>query len=116
MPIETTFRNIVALQSDLADLLRDVHDLRVHGRPTLSPLNEAPLLEDWSAAALFTPCLTGSVTGHPLLGSRPRIRTSQLVAFDIERGWARTWSRYYRLGHDAITAPQQRRPSPDVLH
>jgi hypothetical protein len=98
MPIETPFRNMIDLQNDLADLLRDVRDVRVHGRPTLSSLTSAPWLGDWSHAALFSPCLVGEVAGHPLLGDRPRVHTSQLIVFDAEGGWARTWSRFYRLG------------------
>lgn len=98
MPIETPFQNILALQNALADLSHDIHDIRVHGRPSHSALVNAPWLENWSSAALFSPCLLGEVTGHPLLGNRPRIHTSQLMILDTEQGWARTWSRFYRLG------------------
>jgi hypothetical protein len=41
--------------------------------------------------------LVGRVEGHPVLGSR-WIRTSQLHHFDELRSFARTLSRYYRLG------------------
>ena len=43
------------------------------------------------------PCLLGDIQGHPLLRG-PRIETSELWAFAPELGWARTMSRFYRLG------------------
>jgi hypothetical protein len=99
MTIETPFRNIIDLQDALTDLSHDIDDICVHGRPYhFSSLANAPTLENWSFAALFSPCLIGEVTGHPLLGDRPSIHTSQLMVLDAERGWARTWSRFYRLG------------------
>ena len=98
MPIETPFWNIFALESALFALSHDIHELRAYGRPSQSSLSNAPRLENWCSAALFSPCLVGEVTGHPLLGDRPRIHTSQLMVMDAERGWARSWSRFYRLG------------------
>lgn len=60
---------------------------------------QAPVLSDWKAA--ISPglhvMLWGEVTDHPLLGTAS-ITTSQLVAIDPEAGWARTASRWYRLG------------------
>lgn len=41
--------------------------------------------------------LTGRVTGHPLLGDT-RIRTSALVHVSSDQIWARTLSRWYKLG------------------
>lgn len=98
MPIETPFQNITDLENSLADLLRDIREIRVLGRPKPSALCDAPRLDDWSHAALFGPCLLGRVSGHPLLGERPHIHTSHLIVIDREAGWARTLSRYYRLG------------------
>lgn len=40
----------------------------------------------------------GAVVGHPLLGDLSHIHTSELFAIGEAAGWARTWSRYYRLG------------------
>jgi hypothetical protein len=48
------------------------------------------------------PCLIGRARGQPLPGDRPNFRTSQLIAFDIEQGWARTWSRVYRLDPSSL--------------
>lgn len=68
----------------------------VNGRaPTL---DEAPRLDHWRLAHRSVPMLMGRVHGHPILGNHRQIHTSQLYAMDPEAGWARTPSRYYRLG------------------
>lgn len=60
---------------------------------------ETPVLDRWLRAAQFAPCLVGLSSGHPLLPGRNRfISTSKLWLIDEEHGWARTWSRWYRLG------------------
>lgn len=41
------------------------------------------------------------VTGHPTLGDAPLSHSSLLVWIDEELGWARTLSRFYRLGEKA---------------
>jgi hypothetical protein len=79
--------------------------------PSPLELERAPLLEDWrvviahtqndAAPFQFLAVLTGSVTGHPLLGDTRTIRTSQLVWLDPNRQWARTFNRVYRLGKRA---------------
>ena len=54
-----------------------------------------------SAAAIGTdscPRLYGRVTGHPRLREGARIYTSPYFQVDPEAGWARTWSRIYKLG------------------
>ncbi|WP_354670364.1 DUF6634 family protein [Paracoccus sp. TOH] len=67
--------------------------------PSQADLAQAPVLSDWKAA--ISPCghimLWGEVTDHPLLGNAS-IHTSQLIAIDPKAGWARTASRWYRLG------------------
>ena len=75
--------------------------------PSGADLAQAPVLSDWKAA--ISPdghiMLWGKVTDHPLLGNAS-IHTSQLIAIDPEAGWARTASRWYRLGRsiDALEA------------
>ncbi|WJS83919.1 DUF6634 family protein [Paracoccus sp. TOH] len=75
--------------------------------PSDADLAQAPVLSDWKAA--ISPdrhmMLWGEVTDHPLLGNAS-IHTSQLIAIDPEAGWARTASRWYRLGRsiDALAA------------
>lgn len=75
--------------------------------PSKADLAQAPVLSDWKAA--ISPgghvMLWGEVINHPLLGNAS-ITTSQLIAINPEAGWARTASRWYRLGRsiDAFEA------------
>ncbi|MBN8975949.1 MAG: hypothetical protein J0I08_05670 [Rhizobiales bacterium] len=98
MAIVAPFKNLAFLEDQLTALTLDIRNLRVIGKPHLSDLEAAPILEGWALGELVAPCLLGAVIGHPLLGSRPHIHTSQLVVMDTDLGWARTWSRFYRLG------------------
>lgn len=81
----------------LENLVSDLRAIRAGTGPTQSELQYAPLLDLYRLQPYVTFCLSGRVTGHPLLGDT-QIHTSQLWAFDRKRGWARTFSRYYRLG------------------
>ncbi|RWR32603.1 ATP-dependent Lon protease [Sinirhodobacter populi] len=67
--------------------------------PSASDLADAPQLDHWMAMREFTGriVLFGDVTGHPLLHDTG-IVTSQLFGIDAKTGWARTLSRWYRLG------------------
>ena len=73
--------------------------------PSGANLAQAPVLSDWKAAISSGGhiMLWGEVADHPLLGTTS-ITTWQLIAIDAEAGWARTASRWYRLGRslDAI--------------
>jgi hypothetical protein len=61
-------------------------------------LANAPRLEQWHPALVGARlCLCGTVTGHPGLGTGP-ITTSMLMALSEDLTWARTVSRFYRLG------------------
>lgn len=67
--------------------------------PKDSDLAGAPLIEDWVFAHVDGAIvLVGRVTGHPILKSAKLKRTSALLAIDEKAGWARTYSRFYRLG------------------
>ncbi|MEH2562181.1 DUF6634 family protein [Bradyrhizobium sp. AZCC 2289] len=79
--------------------LADDCDRLERGRP-VSPvvLQKAPLLTDWLPA--LTPQgvqLIGRVTGHPRLGDCAAVTTPLWFA-DPDGGWARSLSRFYRLG------------------
>lgn len=67
--------------------------------PTPEDLAMAPILSPWHP--IFTlgaePLLWGHVHGHPILGAR-WITTARLIALDPDGQWARTFSRWYRLG------------------
>ncbi len=68
--------------------------------PSEADLADAPVLSNWSLARVSGDvglALVGSVKGHPRLGDRPAVVTSELVAFVPDQGWAVTRSRVYRL-------------------
>jgi hypothetical protein len=87
-----------SLEGSLTSLLRDVRYLRTGGMPRPADLSAAPVIDQWSYGLVPARCIVGSVRGHPILGNSARIHTSELILIDPEHGWARTWSRYYRLG------------------
>ena len=75
--------------------------------PTLEELDAAPVLGSWRMAQRWSVALAGHVSAHPRLGSGP-ITTSELWALQPHEGWARTFSRWYRLGKQ-----QQPEPPPE---
>ena len=88
----TTIENLRALADDLERMMMFV--------PGEAELEDAPVLEDWSFSYLSHPTLDGTVTGHPLLGSR-EIVTSEVYALDTDFRWVRTANRFFRLGKQA---------------
>lgn len=67
--------------------------------PTEGALAIAPFLDAWEIVrdAFDYTILYGRVVGHPILKG-PAIRTSPLLRLNVPAGWARTYSRVYRLG------------------
>ncbi|NEU97984.1 DUF6634 family protein [Bradyrhizobium uaiense] len=92
------FHSLAPLCRDLEKLVNDLRNSSQGSQPPEAELQASPLLDRWSFAFLPAPCLTGSVHQHPTLGSRPHLHTSELVLIDPHKRWARTWSRFYRLG------------------
>ena len=87
-----------ALTAKLRSLAHDLDQIAIAAAPTAVELAKAPLLVDWrimlSVSGLV---LTGFAAGHPQLGARA-IVTSPLWVLDSKLCWARTLSRFYRLG------------------
>lgn len=74
--------------------------ITVGSAPTTRDLAGAPRLLDWRHCLVPTVerVLIGTSEGHPRLPGRRSIVTSRLLALDARAGWARTASRFYRLG------------------
>lgn len=94
-----------AITSGLTGRLRrladDLDRIAADMAPTSAELAQAPLLVDWRLTVLLSGLsLTGFVAGHPLLGSK-NIVTSPVWVLDPDLAWARTLSRFYRLGVSA---------------
>lgn len=80
-------------------LLRDLRRLQESDLRAINLAADAPILKDHRMSARRTPCLEGSVYGHPILPDGRPIFTSELHAFLEQDGqlYARTLSRWYRL-------------------
>jgi hypothetical protein len=94
---DQTLADFAAQLRRLAD---DVERLAHGAQPSTSDLAAAPLADWWRFTRRETLALIGVVSGHP---SRPdgdprTMVTSEIFALDLERGWARTLSRFYALG------------------
>ena len=89
---------------DLDDIIGRLEGLAVDLRriarreaPTSTELGSAPIVDNWMIDARPRPCLVGDLHGHPTLRG-PMVRTSEVWAIAPDQGWARTLSRFYRLG------------------
>jgi len=72
--------------------------------PDTATLAAAPRIDRWSAILhRDAVCLIGRVTGHPRLREGARATTSPILRIAPAAGWARTWSRTYRLGREDRT-------------
>lgn len=86
----------------LRGLLHDLEEIQAGRFPTDEQLANAPLITAWKLHQRWSTCLTGSIMAHPLLGfTSPGAITSQLWVIDEKQGYARTLSRYYKLGERA---------------
>ena len=65
--------------------------------PGEAQLAEAPLLEEYALDIRAEPNLVGLCYEHPNLRG-PVIKTSGLWVYSTTGNWARTYSRWYRLG------------------
>ncbi|QNQ64443.1 hypothetical protein IB024_16655 (plasmid) [Brucella sp. 6810] len=90
--LATEIETLKALVCDLERLLNGED-------PEQSDLADAPLIENWEFDRRHTTCLVGTFIAHPRLGRIvPNGITSELWYIDPERKYARTFSRFYRLG------------------
>lgn len=86
----------------LLALAADMERVRCGVPPEVMADEESPILDRWILAQRIVPCLAGRSTGHPrLVGEGRLICTSDLWLLSEDRAWARTLSRWYRLGRPA---------------
>lgn len=88
----------------LARLIALADDMKAirSGVPPERLASDPPILERWVLANRPAPCLAGLSLGHPLLPGEARpIVTSDLCLIADDHSWARTLSRWYRLGRPA---------------
>lgn len=75
--------------------LIDLRRLQEGYRPSDEELANGPLLNSWCRLGDH---LVGVVVGHPVVADGHRCITSPVLALAADGTWARTVSRYYRLG------------------
>ena len=86
----------------LTALVADMSALRGGVSPEDLTDGEPPFLDGWVMAHRPIPCLAGLSSGHPrLIGSGRAIATSDLWLMSADQSWARSLSRWYRLGRPA---------------
>lgn len=86
----------------LTALVADMESIRRGVPPQVMAGDGAPVLDRWVVAMRTVPCLAGLSTGHPeLAGENRLIGTSDLWLLSKDHTWARTLSRWYRLGRPA---------------
>nr|WP_314257273.1 DUF6634 family protein [uncultured Devosia sp.] len=86
-----------AIAQRIHALSRDLEAVSKLQAPALRTIAQAPLLEDWHFGQRYEPCLVGRVEGHPERDDGV-IMTSGVYLLDPVMGYARTLSRWYRLG------------------
>ena len=84
--------------------LAALDQLTAGAAPDRHELAAAPRLDGWRRTLVpaVEPALCGHVADHPHLRGRRRVVTSRLLAIDVDAGWARTLSRFYRLGRPGV--------------
>lgn len=92
----------------LESLLVDLERLGNGERPSQEELDASRLLDNYIISLASRPCLIGENHGHPILKGR-LIQTSDLCVAALDRSWARTMSRFYRLGSPAKRETQHGR-------
>ncbi|PWL16594.1 hypothetical protein DKP76_16620 [Falsochrobactrum shanghaiense] len=86
----------------LKALVRDLERLLNGEDPHQSELADAPLINNWDFDRRDAVCLVGTFLDHPRLGRMvPNGITSELWYINPDAGYARTFSRFYRLGKPA---------------
>ncbi len=80
-------------------------------KPTPEQIEGAPLLVGWDICHEPVPHLVGTGYGHPRLPDATPIYTSSLVYLDPHLKFARTMSRFYRLGRHRYNE----KPNPEAL-
>jgi len=89
------------LLSKLDALVVDMKALRDGQSPVELGGDNAPLLDRWTPRLGNNVFLVGLSTGHPKLSGEDRlISTSELFLVSEDQVWARTLSRWYRLGRE----------------
>jgi len=93
--LKTEITSLRSLADDLEMILNGCY-------PSMQQLDTSPAITNWKLSARRATCLAGTLVEHPRLGSLvPNGITSEVWLLDLDRNYARTFSRFYRLGEKA---------------
>ena len=95
----------------IAQLRRLADDLETVGRTDWQP-PDAVDINDWFVGRRAVSCLVGRPLGHPFIDNGHPMASSELFFMDVKRGYARSFSRWYRLGTEMVDADDQTRGRP----
>ena len=107
--LKLTAATISKLRRDAEKLERLASDLRriADGvEPSPEELENAPVIDRWVVGQMTHLCLVGRVKRHPEIPDTHLTRTSDLWLINQKARWARTLSRFYRLGDDDVPRPE----------
>lgn len=77
-------------------LADDLDRIRLGMGPSPDEITQAPFITDWMVGVRAEPALLGNVSGHPMVDGHAL--TSPLFVLDPANGYARTLTRFYRIG------------------
>ncbi|WP_092930355.1 hypothetical protein [Rhizobium sp. 9140] len=83
-------------KKELEFRLRKIADDIYAGPPKIDAV--PAIIENWALARRTVPCLVGIPIGHPTIEDGKPLFSSELFYLDEQRGVARSFSRWYRLG------------------
>jgi hypothetical protein len=93
----------------LSALVADMEEIR-KGSSVEDLAGDAPYLDRWALGKRPAASLIGYASGHPVLpGTGRLIATSDLCLISEDGRWARTLSRWYRLGDPLDSTDPERR-------
>jgi hypothetical protein len=99
-----------SMHEKMLGLAADLAEINLGGGPRPIDLLGAPILHQWQEEPFRGTLLSGIVGNHPRFGTGNSVRTSQAVIINERAGWARTVSRFYRLGRKACPEPKPAEP------
>lgn len=96
--------DLLAVETErVRSLLTDMERILTGHPPETVANDDPPILDQWNLINRPAPCLVGLSTGHPKLpGTNREIVTSEIWLMSDDMAWARTLSRWYRLGRPAF--------------
>ena len=95
----------------IAQLRRLADDLETTGRKDWQP-PDAVDINSWFVGQRAVSCLVGRPLAHPFIDNGHPMVSSELFFMDMDRGYARSFSRWYRLGTQIGDADDHTRRRP----